>query len=118
MDNNKFVIYHNARCSKCRAAEALLVEKGVAFEIIAYLETPPNKEILQNLLQKLGMKAEQLVRQSEAIFKAEYAGKNLSEEEWLNVLVKHPILIERPIIVRGEKAVIGRPTEHILALFA
>jgi arsenate reductase (glutaredoxin) len=116
MTQSPLVIYHNPRCSKSRAACDLLVEKGFKAEVIDYLKTPPDKETLGKLLQKLGMKAEALVRKGEETFKIHYAGKVLNDDDWLNALVTYPILIERPIIVQGDKAVIGRPAEKILEL--
>ncbi len=109
-------IYHNAHCSKSRAACALIAETGHAVEIVNYLETPPGKEELRGLLRKLGMKPAELVRRGEAVFKELYAGRELSDNEWLDALVAHPILIERPIVVLGEKAVIGRPSENVTEL--
>jgi arsenate reductase len=116
MTNAQILIYHNPRCSKSRAACDLLAEKGLKPDVIDYLKTPPDKELLRRLLQQLGMKPEALVRKGEEAFKVHYAGKTLSDEEWLDALATHPILIERPIIVLGEKAVIGRPTEKIFEL--
>jgi arsenate reductase len=109
-------IYHNARCSKSRAACELVAARGLIAEHIDYLKTPPGKDELRLLLQRLGMKPEALVRKSEAVFKTHYAGKTLSDDDWLEALASHPILIERPIVVRGDKAVIGRPTEKVLEL--
>ena len=111
-------IYHNNRCSKSRSACQLIAEQGVEAELIDYLKTPPSREELRDLLRKLGMKPEQLVRRGEAVFKENYAGRSLSDDEWLDALVAHPILIERPIAVRGEHAVLGRPPEKVLELFA
>jgi len=116
MKSSPIVIYHNARCSKSRAACEFVAAEGIDATVIDYLKAPPDKQELRGLLQKLGMKAEELVRKSEETFKAHYAGKTLSDEAWLEALVAHPILIERPIIVRGEHAVIGRPTEKIREL--
>jgi arsenate reductase len=116
MSNLPLRIYHNARCSKSRAACELVAARGVHAEHIDYLKTPPDKEELRHLLQLLGIKPEALVRKSEAVFKTQYAGRTLSDEEWLEALASHPILIERPIVVRGDKAVIGRPTEKVLEL--
>ena len=109
-------IYHNNRCSKSRAACQLIAEKGVAAEIVDYLKTPPSRDELRELLGKLGMSAAELVRRGEAAFKEHYAGRSLSDEEWLDALVAHPILIERPIVVRGDRAVLGRPPEKVLEL--
>ena len=116
MTNRSIVIYHNARCSKSRAACDLIAANGVTATIIDYLQTPPNKAELRDLLTKLGMKPEELLRRGETVFKENYAGKTLGDDEWLDALVAHPILIERPIIVRGNKAVIGRPTEKVQEL--
>jgi len=116
MANTPMVIYHNPRCSKSRAACDLLAGKGIKAEVIDYLKTPPDKEQLRRLLKQLSMKPEELVRKGEETFKMHYAGKALSDEAWLDALATHPVLIERPIIVRGEIAVIGRPAEKILEL--
>jgi len=110
-------IYHNPRCGKSRSACALLAEKGATPEVVEYLKTPPSKDELRGLLAKLGMKPEELLRKGEAVFKENYAGKQLDDEGWLDAMVAHPILIERPIIVRGGKAVVGRPPERVNELF-
>ena len=109
-------IYHNPRCSKSRAACALIAESGVEAEVIDYLSTPPSRDELRVLLAKLGMRASEIVRRGEAVFKENYQGRELSEAQWLDALIAHPILIERPIIVRGNKAVIGRSTEKVQEL--
>ena len=109
-------IYHNKRCSKSRTACQLIAERGVDAEIVDYLATPPSRDELRELLRKLRMKPEQLVRRGEAVFKEHYAGRSLSDDEWLEALATHPILIERPIVVRGEQAVLGRPPEKVLEL--
>lgn len=111
-----FRVYHNARCSKSRSACQLLEEKGVALEIVEYLKNPPGRDELAALLKKLGLPAEAIVRTGEDIYKSNYKGRTLSDDEWLDALVAHPILIERPIVVCGERAVIGRPPENVLAL--
>lgn len=102
-------IYYNPRCSKCRETVALVKERGYATELIEYLVTPPGKEELRGLLKKLGMKPFDLIRMGEAVFKEKYAGKTLGDEEWLDAMVTHPALIERPIVARGDKAVLARP---------
>ena len=109
-------LYHNARCSKSRSACARLADKGVSTTIIEYLKTPPTREELAAVLAALGMRAEDLVRKGEDVFKATFKGRTLSEDEWLDALVAHPILIERPIAVRGARAVVGRPPEKVLEL--
>jgi arsenate reductase len=110
------VIYHNPRCGKSRTALELLRERGIEPRVIEYLKTPPSREELRALLDKLGMPAEQLVRKGEDVFKTQYAGRTLSENEWIDALASHPILIERPVIVRGDRAVVGRPPERALEL--
>lgn len=116
MTESPIVIYHNARCSKSRSACELIAAHSLDAKIIDYLAHPPGKEELRSLLNKLGMRPAELVRRGEEVFKMDFAGKTLSDEEWLDALVSHPILIERPIVVRGDKAVIGRPTEKVLEL--
>jgi len=109
-------IYHNPRCSKSRSACALIAENGIAAEVVEYLQTPPSREELRALLKKLGIKPAELVRQGEAVFKEHYAGRTLTDEEWLDAMVEHPILIERPIVVCGDKAIVARPPEKVLEL--
>lgn len=109
-------IYHNPRCSKSRSACALIAENGIAAEVVEYLQTPPSKEELRALLKKLGMKPAELVRQGEAEFKEYFAGRALTDDEWLDAMVAHPILIERPIVVCGDKAIVARPPEKVLEL--
>jgi arsenate reductase len=109
-------IYHNPRCSKSRSALQLLEEKGVDVEVVKYLDNTPNKEELKDLLKKLGMKAEQIVRKGEADYKENFKGKTLSDDEWISAFIEYPKLIERPIFVKGDKAVVGRPPENVLTL--
>lgn len=116
MRDDTIVIYHTPRCSKSRSACELIAARGINATLIDYLSTPPNRQKLRGLLKKLGIRPPELVRRGEAAFKEHYAGKVLSDEEWLDALVAHPILIERPIVVRGEKAVIARPPERALDL--
>lgn len=109
-------IYHNPRCRKSREALAILEDKGQKPEIVLYLKTPPSREELREALQMLDMKAADLVRKGEKIYKDHYKGRQLAEEEWLDALVQHPKLIERPIVIAGGKAVVGRPPEKVLDL--
>ena len=109
-------IYHNPRCGKSRSALTLLEEKGVRPHIVEYLKTAPTKEELRSILKKLGMGPEQLVRKGENVYKEKFAGKQMTDEQWLEALAKNPILIERPIVVKGHRAVIGRPPENVLEL--
>ena len=116
MADQPVIIYHNARCSKSRAACQLIAERGVPATVINYLDTPPSRDELRALLAKLGMAAADLVRRSEPAYQDLYAGRTLSEDEWIMALATHPILIERPIVVCGQRAVVGRPPEKALEL--
>lgn len=109
-------IYHNNRCSKSRQALELLQRSGQEVEVVEYLKTPPTATQLKAVLQKLNMKPEQLLRKGEALYKERFKDKTLTEEEWLQVMVENPVLIERPIVVKGDKAVLGRPPEKVLEL--
>jgi arsenate reductase (glutaredoxin) len=111
-----FTIYHNPRCTKSRNTLALLQERGIEPRVVEYLKEPPTKSELRALLAKLGLKPEQLVRKGEEIYKTKYAGKTLTDAQWIDALVGDPILIERPIVVSGQRAVIGRPPENVLPL--
>ncbi|MEZ5967271.1 MAG: arsenate reductase (glutaredoxin) [Planctomycetota bacterium] len=111
-----FTLYHNPRCSKSRATLALLEQHGIAPRIVDYLQTPPTTAELERIVAMLGITPEQLVRKGEAVFAREYEGKDLSAAQWLEAMVRHPILIERPIVVTNERAVLGRPPENVLAL--
>ena len=113
-----YTIYHNPRCGKSRDTLAILQAKGIEPEIVEYLKVPPSKEALRGILKMLGMKPEQMVRKGEDVFKQKFAGKILTDDQWLDALAKNPILIERPIVVKGTKAVIGRPPENVLRLIA
>ena len=109
-------LYHNPRCGKSREALKLLQEKGVEIEIVEYLKEVPTHAELEEVLQKLGMKAEDLLRKNEKVFKELYKGKNLSDAEWIEAMVAEPKLIARPIFVKEDKAVVGRPPEKVLDL--
>jgi arsenate reductase len=111
--NPMITIWHNNRCSKSRNAVCLLEDKNINAEVFEYLKTTPSAEQIKDLLDKLGIEPEALVRKGEEIYKTEYKGKALSYDEWIEAFVKHPVLIERPIIIKGDKAVIGRPIENI-----
>ncbi len=109
-------IYHNPRCGKSRAALAILAQHGIEPIIVEYLKNPPSKEELRVIVGKLGIKPEQIVRKGEDVYKERFADKPLSNEQWLGALASHPILIERPIVIRGDRAVIGRPPEKVSTL--
>ena len=114
----EIIIYHNGRCSKSRGALEILQELGVLHEVRLYLTDPLNKTELKALLKKLGMKASELVRRSEELYKTEYKGKDLAEKEWLAILAENPVLIERPIVTKGDRAVVARPPEKVMELIA
>ena len=109
-------LYHNPRCSKSRKTLELLEEYGVHPKIVLYLETPLNREEIAGLLRKLGLTAGQLVRRGEDEYKASGLGKDSSDEEILAAMTKYPKLLERPIVVRGARAIVGRPPEKVLEL--
>jgi arsenate reductase len=109
-------IYHNPRCSKSRNTLALLEENGIDPQVVLYLETQPTVEELTALLKKLGLSAHQLVRRGEQDYKDCGLSADSSEQEILAAMAAHPKLIERPIVVKGERAVLGRPPENALEL--
>jgi arsenate reductase len=109
-------IYHNPKCTKSRQTLALLEERHVDAKVIEYLKTPPSAAELKAIVARLGIKPEQLVRKGEDIYRQKYAGKTLSDAQWIEAMIKDPILIERPIVVRGPRAAIGRPPENVLPL--
>ncbi len=107
-------IYHNPRCQKSRQTLALLEENGHQPEVVLYLQTVPTKKELKAILKKLGIPAAKLIRKGEAIYKEKFKGRELSEAEWIDAMVEYPKLIERPILVNGDHAAIGRPPETVL----
>lgn len=109
-------IYHNTRCSKSRCTLDLLNENHQNYEVVEYLKTPPTVAELKDILKKLNLKPEQLVRKGEKLFQENFAGKQFTDEEWLQLMAENPVLIERPIVVNGDKAVIGRPPENVLSI--
>jgi arsenate reductase (glutaredoxin) len=106
-------IYHNPRCSKSRDALFIIQSSSSEVQVVEYLKTSPNEEELRDLLKKLNMKPYDIIRKGENIFKENYKDKQLSDDEWIKVLVENPVLIERPIVVKGDKAVIARPPEKV-----
>ena len=112
----EITIYHNGECSKCRGALEILQEQNIPHHIRWYLAEPLSKEELTVLLKKLGIPPSALVRKSEPLYKELFEGKDISEQRWLNILSKNPILIERPIVEMGDKAIIARPPEKVFDL--
>ncbi len=112
-----FTIYHNPRCSKSRQTLALLEENGETPDIVLYLESPLTEASLQDLLAKLGLKPRELMRRGEDIYKEKgLADASLTDAQLIAAMVAHPILIERPVVVKGDRAVLGRPPENVLEL--
>lgn len=109
-------IYHNPRCRKSREALTFLNENGIEVEVIEYLKTPLTQQNMEMLLMKLNMEPQDLVRKTEDYYKKELKGKQFGKEEWIQILIENPRLIERPIIVRNNKAVVARPLENIESL--
>ncbi|WP_034059060.1 arsenate reductase (glutaredoxin) [Lacinutrix jangbogonensis] len=107
-------IYHNNRCSKSRCGLEILENSGKDFEIVKYLENVPTKKELNQLIKMLNIEPIDLIRKNEAIWKSEFKNKDLSNDAIINAMLEHPKLIERPIVVNGNQAVIGRPPELIL----
>jgi len=107
-------IYHNPRCSKSRQTLQLIKDADVEVEIVEYLKTPPTEDELHNLIASLNLPIEYLIRKSEEIYKTEFKGKNLSEDEWIKALVENPKMLERPIVVNEEgEAILGRPPKNV-----
>ena len=114
---SKVTIYHNPRCSKSRQTLAILEEQGIKPDVVLYLETPPDARELKLLVDQLGISPRELLRTSETEYKAmKLDNKKMSDADVINAMVKAPILIQRPIVVKGNKAVMGRPPENVLSL--
>ena len=109
-------IYHNNRCGKSRAGLKLLEDSGKEYQVINYLETVPTFEELKKIIDMLGIRPIEFVRKNETIWKEKFKNKDFSDKELINIMIENPKLIERPIVVKNEKAVIGRPTEKILEI--
>ena len=107
-------IYHNPRCMKSRETLALLEEKKEDVSIVEYLKEPPSREQLVEIVRMLGISPSQLIRKGEADFKDNFKGKDLSDDEWIEAMLQYPKLIERPIVIKGGKAALGRPPVQVL----
>lgn len=112
----KTTIWHNPKCSKSNATMKLLLENGIDLHVFYYLDTPPDKQKLENVLSMLDKSAYDLMRKSEPILEGKSINE-LSEDSIVNLMVENPILIERPIVINGNRAKIGRPPEGVLDLF-
>ena len=106
-------IYHNPRCAKSRQTLQIIQEAGKEVEIREYLKEIPTLDELKDVLSKLNLPVDYLIRKNEQIFKSEFKGKEFSEDEWIQILVDNPKLIERPIVIKDNQAVLGRPPENV-----
>ena len=113
---SEYTIYHNPRCSKSRNTLALLQENGIEPEVVLYLEAPPTETQIVGLLDKLGIAAAGLVRKGEEAYKLAGLDAQSSEQALVKAMADYPKLIERPIVVKGERAVLGRPPENVMDL--
>jgi arsenate reductase len=109
-------IYHNPRCSKSRETLNLLIDNNVDPDIFEYLKTPPTVEELTEIVSMLGIKPHDLIRKGEAVYKEKFKGKELSDKAWINAMIENPKLIERPIVIDGNQARLGRPPKKVLEL--
>ncbi len=110
-------IYHNPKCSKSRQTLELLEEQGITPDIVEYLKSPPTAEQLQEILTQLGFAPRDLMRKKEDVYtEYELGNPSLTEAELIDFMIKHPILIERPIVLANGKAAIGRPPEQVLEI--
>jgi len=114
--SDHYIIYHNPRCRKSREALNFLQEQGIEPQIVKYLDNPPSSEELKRVLAKMDASPEDILRREEPIFKEKFKGKKFTEEEWLMVMNENPKLIQRPIVIRGHRAVLGRPLDNVKKL--
>jgi arsenate reductase (glutaredoxin) len=110
-------IYHNPKCRKSRAGLDYLKEKGLEFQVVEYLKNPLNREQFKEVLMKMNRRPHELVRTQEEVYKEKFRGKTFTDEEWITILLEHPKLIQRPIVVKGYKAVMGDPVENLEVFF-
>ena len=112
-------IYHNPRCSKSRQTLALIEERGISPDIVLYLNNPPNEATISELLKKLGMSARDIIRKGEDAYKENnLSDSKLSETTLIKAIASYPTLLERPIVVKGNRAVLGRPPEKVYSLIS
>ena len=116
MKSRKIEIYHNNRCGKSRGALELLQKSGNEIVVVDYLKNPPTPKELKVILSKLDVNVKGIIRVKEKVFIENFKNKNFTDDEWVQILCEHPILIERPIVIDGFKAVVARPPELVLEL--
>jgi len=112
-----YTVYHNPRCKKSRAGLEYVKNKTSDVEVIEYLKNPLTEDRLKKLLMKLNKKPHDMIRTQEAIYRSDFKGRNFTEDEWIKIMVENPKLIQRPIVVKNNKAVWGDPVEEIDTLF-
>ncbi len=115
-EEETLILYHNNRCAKSRQALKILENSGLKFDTIEYLKKPLTEKEIKNLLKLLQLNAENIIRKGELLYKEKFATTNISENEWIKILANNPVLIERPILVKGNKAILARAPEKILEL--
>ncbi len=122
LNMSKIIVWHNPRCRKSReglaAAEKTAKEKGLNLEIRKYLDNPPTEQELKKVLQWLGIKPIELVRTKETVWKENFKGKEMTDEQIIKAMVQYPKLIERPVVIYNDKAVLARPADKVLELFS
>ncbi|MAQ48001.1 MAG: arsenate reductase (glutaredoxin) [Flavobacteriales bacterium] len=111
-------IYHNPRCRKSRETLSILIKKNVKFEVIEYLKNPLTKSEIKNILSTLNISAKDLIRKEDKFFKENFKESDLTDDQCLDLLYKHPILMQRPIVVKNQSAVLGRPPINVLDLLS
>ena len=109
-------IYHNPSCSKSRETLEIIKEHGTEVRVVEYLKDIPSEKQLRSILKKLKLRPEQLLRKTEQVYIDLFKGKTLTDEEWISAMVEHPQLMERPVVVNGKKAILGRPPQNVLDL--
>jgi arsenate reductase len=112
--SERIKIYQKPTCSKCRTALGILSERGAEFDVINYYETPLSVEELRGLIEKLGIHARELLRKDDPVYRElKLGGRDLSDDELIRLMIENPDLMQRPIVVRGNRAVLGRPPENV-----
>jgi arsenate reductase len=106
-------IYHNPKCAKSRAGLEFLKTKDVEYKVVEYLKEPLTREQFKDILMKLGKSPKDIIRTQEEIYKEKFRGKNFTDDEWITILLENPKLIQRPIVVKGYKAILAQPAEEI-----
>ena len=109
-------IYHNPRCAKSRETLQIIKDADADVVVVEYLKNPPTEDEIYDLLTKLNLPVDYLIRKNEELFKQQFKGKNLSDDEWVKVLAENPKLLERPIVVKDDEAILGRPPENVMKL--